>query len=336
MAPLHLLYDVKPTVLTLVKAGANRKRIFLMKEEDRAPEDKLIELPSTGRLICKAEDGADWSYFYCVVAEPGNLENAGVGDGAGSGVDDMWRDEVEIRKAAHYFAKSDRLVTGLHSTVEPYGSVVENAIAMTDFTVVDPTGNAQVIKKGSWYVGIEPTQEGRVAIENGDFTGLSLEGTGMRQRIEKADEQVDEAKTLWKRLGQALGLHGPTGSVEQQDSDQEDDDVADNAKLDAVATEVEEIKKAQGAATTAIEGLVGTVNNLIERIDTKKKDEEDEEVTPADLKKSLDEAIDGFADKIQNLSKSIDKLAEGGSSQDHTDDRQKIKKSDEPLAGLLD
>jgi hypothetical protein len=82
---------------------------------------------------------------------------------------------------------------------------------------------------------------------------------------------------------------------------------------------------------------VGTVNNLVERLDKKKTEEEVEEVSPADLKKALDESVEGFADKIEELAKSIDKLAEGSSSQDDDTDRRKIQKgSDYELAGILD
>ena len=177
MPTVHMLYDVQPTVLTLCKQGANRQRIFLKKEQ---ADEGLHVLPGGGGLIRKAE-GESWSYFYCVVAEPGQREDAGVGDGQGSGIEDEWRDEDEIRKAAHYFAKSDRLITGLHDTVEPYGALVENAVALADFEVLDPMGVKQTIRKGSWYVGIEPSDAGRKAIDAGEFTGISLEGTGLRR-----------------------------------------------------------------------------------------------------------------------------------------------------------
>lgn len=331
MPTVHLLHDVEPTVLALVKQGANRKRIFLMKENGNGSATVGI----TSRQPILKADGDSWSYFYCVVAEPGSLEDAGIGDGRGSGVDDMWRDAEEIRKAAHYFAKSQRLVTGLHDSVEPYGSVVENAIAQADFTVIDPSGVEQTILKGSWYVGIEPTEEGRKLIDAGEFTGISLEGTGYRTPVElaKSGEDPEKASVL-RRLGEMLGitlapLPKHSGTVESATPDEEDD-VADDAKMTALASEVEEIKKSQGAATTAIEGLVGTVNSLIEKLD--KKEKEDAPPDPAELKKS----IDTLADQVIAMSDSVDKLMDPGSTQHQDPDNLRKRQQANPLAGIFD
>ena len=257
MPTVNFLSDVEPTVLTLCKQGANRQRIFLKKEQ---ADEGLHVLPGGGSLIRKA-DGSDWSYFYCVVAEPGKREDAGVGDGAGSGVEDQWRDPEEIRKAAHYFAKSDKLITGLHDTVEPYGTLVENAVALADFEVLDPSGVKQVIRKGSWYVGIEPTAAGRKAIDDGSFTGLSLEGTGVREPVELAKSE-DEKRTIWNKLGEALGLT-PAESLRKgsdtltNDTSGEEKTVADTDKnTEKLSSDVEELKKSTGAATTAITGAL--------------------------------------------------------------------------------
>jgi hypothetical protein len=207
MPPVHLLYDVQPTVLTLCKQGANRQRIFLKKECGEGKAE--VELNSRPELIRKA-DGDDWSYFYCVVAEPGNLEDAGVGDGAGSGIDDMWRDEEEIRKAAHFFATSDQLVTGLHDTVEPFGAVVENAVALADIDIMDPNGVMQTIKKGSWYVGIRPSDEGKAKIDAGEFTGLSLEGSGYRELVDLQKAEQQDKRSLLRKIAEAIGVEFDT------------------------------------------------------------------------------------------------------------------------------
>ena len=289
MPTVHMLHDVQPTVLTLCKQGANRQRIFLKKEQ--ADED-LHVLPGGGGLIRKAE-GESWSYFYCVVAEPGMREDPGVGDGQGSGIEDQWRDEDEIRKAAHFFAKSDRLITGLHDTVEPYGALVENAVALADFEVMDPMGVKQTIRKGSWYVGIEPSEAGRKAIDAGEFTGISLEGTGLREPVELAKASEEEKQSIWRKLGEALGvpLREDTGRL-NDDTSREETVTVDTTKQDeALAGEVAEIKKQTGAATVAITELSGIVKGLVERFEMKEKKEKEEEKepTPADLKKSIDE-----------------------------------------------
>jgi hypothetical protein len=165
--PINLLSDVDVVAISIVKQGANRKRFYLRKAEDN---DVLFESP--GSKIVKM---SDWSVVYCVVAEPDSAEGPGVGDGLGSGIDDRWASEDEIRKAAHKFMKNGALVNKMHETLEPYGQVVENFVSQADFAV-----DGEVILKGSWVIGLEPTADGKQLIESGEFTGVSIEGTGIR------------------------------------------------------------------------------------------------------------------------------------------------------------
>lgn len=340
MPKVNLLYDVEPTVLTLCKQGANRQRIFLKKEQEGS--DDLLSLPAEPTLIKKAE-GDSWSTFYCVVAEPGRLEDPGVGDGHG-GIEDMWRDEEEIRKAAHFFAKSDRLVTGLHDTMEPFGTVVENALAHADFMVTDELGTEQTIKKGSWYVCIEPSEEGKRKIDAGEFTGLSLEGTGYREvaELRKTDGRVRDA---FRALGRSLGLsdgsslHTDSGTVSAT-TDSEDDDV-DEAQLkkaveEAVEEKAEDLQKEVSATSNAINKLTQLVENLATSIgERQRKSDEDEEPSKDDLKKAIDGLGDKFAEALDTLEEKVDALADDASAQ-HADGDRIRKQNDNPLAGLLD
>lgn len=333
---VHQLSDVQPGVLALCKQGANRQRIFLKKSMEK---ESTFELPGGQRLLRKAE-GSEWSYFYCVVAEPDALEDPGVGDGAGSGVEDVWASEDEIRKAAHHFAKSPALVTGMHDTVEPFGQVVENAIALQDFKVLAPTGEEQVIKKGSWYVGIEPTDEGKRAIDAGEFTGISLEGTGSRTLV-TLEKESGEERTLKQRVAELFGLRLPkdAGTLHHTDQEDEDEDVADE-KLTA---EVEELKKSQSATTTAIEGLTQTVNRLLSHVEkmgkTEEKKDPETETDAEKIQKSvstLQKSFEEFAGKLDSIESDVDKLADAGSKQDRGSDTIKKQTSGHALAGLLD
>ena len=145
MAATHVLYDVDPVAITLCKKGANRQRFFLRKSDDTGD---LLTLPASHRLL----KASDWSAVYCVVAEPGAEENGGLG---AEGVVDVWRDEEEIRKAAHRFSKNRAYVNAMHGAMAEQGChVVENAVALTDFDVDGVT-----IRKGSWYLAIEPSPD---------------------------------------------------------------------------------------------------------------------------------------------------------------------------------
>jgi hypothetical protein len=186
----NALSNVDVVAVSLVNKGANRKRFFLRKSaEGEDLETDLIDLTTDSSLLRKA---GDWSAVYCVVAEPGALEDAGVG---GSEVPDMWADEEEIRKACHRFAKNGALINKMHETLDQYGVMVENAIALTDIDV-----GGETIRKGSWYIAIEPNEHGRDAIESGEFTGVSIEGTGLRTLVEKSSEEDELLGTVAKAL----------------------------------------------------------------------------------------------------------------------------------------
>lgn len=167
--PINLLSDVDVVAISLVDKAANRKRFYLRKQEDVLGD--VIDLPAPHNLLLK---GNDWSVVYSVVAEPGWKENAGSGS-PGETVEDQWASADEIRRASHKFMKNGALVNRMHETLEPYGTLVENFVAQADITVGE-----EVIKAGSWVIGIEPTDEGRARIESGEFTGVSIQGTGLR------------------------------------------------------------------------------------------------------------------------------------------------------------
>ncbi len=182
----NALTDVDPKAITLCKQGANRQVIFLRKEDQ---DEELLTLPSSTALL-KADD--EWSVFYCVVAEPGAEEDPGMVGEVGSV--DVWADDGEIRKAAHRLLKNKGYVNLLHDALAAEDChLVENAVALADFEVA---GTA--IKKGSWYIAVEPGEQAKAAIECGDFTGISLEGSGTRIAIEKAGHKgkdLDSAGT---------------------------------------------------------------------------------------------------------------------------------------------
>lgn len=175
MPRVNLLSDVEVEALALVKRAANRQRWFLRKSGE--PESV-----ATRSLIAKA----DWSRVYVVVAEPGAEEDPGQGADDPT-IPDIWASEEEIAKAQRSFVRNDQATNKMHTDLAPYGTVVENAIALADFTLIDHEGMPQMIRKGSWYVAIEPTSEGRRAIEAGELTGVSIEGDGTRKLIEKYD-----------------------------------------------------------------------------------------------------------------------------------------------------
>jgi hypothetical protein len=189
--PVNLLTDVDVVAISLVNKGANRKRIYLKKSDE-----ELIDLPGREGLL----KNDDWTVAYSVVAEPGWRETAGSAS-PGETTEDLWADEKEIRTAAYRFMNNGALVNKMHESLEPYGQLVENFIAQTDFEV-----DGETIKKGSWVVGIMPSEEGRIKIDNGEMTGISIQGTGVRTISKKTGPGGDIARNQGKQFGPLKNL----------------------------------------------------------------------------------------------------------------------------------
>lgn len=326
MPKLHRLRDVDPIAIALCRKGANGQRIFL-----RKAEGELVTIAKAMPLHKAVADG--WSTLYCVVAQPDARENGGMLD---PDKVDVWDSSEEIRKAAHRLMKNRGHVNVEHGEAAE-AAIVESAVALAPIKLADCT-----VPEGAWYVGIEPSADLRKAYDDGDLTGVSLEGTGRRIEVDE-DEPTELAKGVLARLAEALGLRGTTGTLAAESD--EEIDVADIAKLEGA---VEEIAKAQSATTTAIEGLVETVNKLMDHFGSAEKrkakaeeekkhtDEEVEEPKAADIQKSIDELTETVAGKLDDLDAQVAKLAESGSSQHNEGDRIQKKANDNPLAGLLD
>lgn len=186
----HALFDVNPIAITICKKGANGQRIFLKKS---AEEDELVTLPALHKFL---KSGDEWKVFYCVVAEPGAEEDCGIGDDSGTGIVDVWKSEEEIADAAHRLLKNQGYVNAMHDALSEEGChIVENAVALNDVWIGD-----SCIKKGSWYVGIEPSPEFRAQVDAGEITGVSLEGTGYREVIAKSAPDFSARAKQAKRL----------------------------------------------------------------------------------------------------------------------------------------
>lgn len=173
-AATHSLSGVTVSRVTIVRKGANGKRWFLRKTAEPGPG---VEFATPSALLKAA---GDWSTAYVVVAAPGWVEQGGQG---AEGIHDVWKSEADIEKAAHdYLAAGgdvNRLVHG--SDTDPTLKVVESFVALADFEV-----GGEKIAKGSWCLGIRLDAEARAMVESGEITGVSIEGSGVREEIGKA------------------------------------------------------------------------------------------------------------------------------------------------------
>jgi len=296
--PVNLLSNVDVIAVSLVNKGANRKRFFLRKAADEE-KSELLTLPAQSHGLLKAED---WSAVYCVVAEPGALEDSGMG---GTDTADRWASEDEIRKACHRFAKNGGLINQMHETLDPYGAMVENAVALADFVV-----DGETIRKGSWYIAIEPNEHGRDQIEKGEFTGVSIEGTGLRTLVEKAD-------VLPVAAGSARSENEFVSSDVEQNENRNEEPVTVLAK----------IRNLLGITPTETVEVEKTVEGSTDETRTTDGEMETEEIT---------QKFDGLEEKVDNLTKSLDALVTnlGAKSEDGEVSPESVAKAVEGLAGL--
>lgn len=289
--PRNALSDVNPLALTLCKQGANRQRIFLRKTQ--TPTEDLVTLPAGRMPILKTAD--DWTVFYCVVAEPGAEEDPGlVGDQDSV---DVWASEDEIRKAAHRLLKNAAFVNTVHDgDAEPDCAIVESAVALCDLTVDSAT-----IKKGSWYVGIEPRADLRKQIDDGTIEAISLEGTGIRTPLEKANTFADVigAQQLRDSLWRATSTLEDVIFTALRDEDEDDPKAIIRTSLQQFVDFLSPMLDAvTGDGRAALAKQLGTV---VPTAEPTARQEEEMGLTEdfAALKKTTDESMTAIKDEIK-------------------------------------
>lgn len=343
MPAKNALRDVNPLALTLCKQGANRQRIFLRKTSATEAEH-MLTLPAGRMPILKTGD--DWTTFYCVVAAPGAEEDPGlVGDQDSV---DVWADAAEIRKAAHRLLKNAAFVNTEHDGPAAEGcAIVESAVALADLTVGDT-----VIAEGSWYVGIEPSAELRKSIEDGTIEAISLEGSGVRESLEKAASfgEVIGAKQLRDALWSATSTLEDVIYTALRDDDEDDPKGVIRRSLDEFVNYLAPmLDSVTGESRAALAKQLGTLRPTDER----RSDEEDQMGLAEDvaaLKKSHEEGLESVKDHLKKsdetstaliglvgkLTERVEALAGAKADDKGKDEPADIKKVVKDLGSLAD
>jgi hypothetical protein len=184
-----LLKDARIDAISLVDRGANGQEFCLFK---RAPKfvdsdgsltimednDERLAVEQYQPLIKEAPaPNGSWTTAYCVVAIPDEVDQQ----------KDVWSID-EIRKAAHGFLrKNSPLINYMHSSMDRVGNVVESYIAPSDMKLGE-----QLIKAGSWVIGVEPFPEVKKMIDEGKVTGVSVQGTSKRENFDDTRSGEDD------------------------------------------------------------------------------------------------------------------------------------------------
>jgi hypothetical protein len=123
-------------------------------------------------IMFKADD--DKQIVYGIVYEPDEEDTQG-----------ELATAEEIEKACHEFTKGDMLIKLRHKgDAIDTAKVVETYIAPVSFAIIDPWGDKQVIKKGSWIVAahIEDVKLWK-RVKDGEFNGFSMGGTAHKEPV---------------------------------------------------------------------------------------------------------------------------------------------------------
>ncbi len=113
---------------------------------------------------------------YIVVAEPSS-ETVLKADLQG----DCYKPE-DIELMAHGFMEKSQRSGEMHKSLVPGAAIVESFIAPVDYVVKTAEGEETVLK-GSWVIGQKWPDEQWAKILKGDYTGVSIGGTGHRTPI---------------------------------------------------------------------------------------------------------------------------------------------------------
>jgi len=221
------LKDINVTHISLVAKAAN-ERTFIYKSADKEPlYDNIVKIAKVDE-----EKGLVYGIVYEVEKEDaqGDLASA-----------------IEIEKAAHNFLKSlnNRNVDTQHNFKGEGACVVESWIVRKgDEIFPDAT-------PGAWAVTIElEKEELKKAVKNGDYTGLSMAGTAIREDIAITDKSLTETiKSVFENV-----LKSFKSGEKSQKVDKEAIEKEIRSELEPILKERDELKnRAQKAEILAAE-----------------------------------------------------------------------------------
>ncbi|MCH1722673.1 XkdF-like putative serine protease domain-containing protein [Lactococcus formosensis] len=271
---MRKLENVKVTHVSYVDKAANKKKFFLTKSAAEPTFETEV------KLLTKAEDPQ--KLVYGVVYEP-DAEDAH-GD---------FMDAETIEKAAHDFMENYQQIDKQHDFTTQAGKVVESYIAPTEMKIGKST-----ISQGTWVLVTKATDEMWEDIQKGEFTGYSLAGSAEVEEIEKATSDIFNKRKTYRDINAAIdAFRAATWSIldkyEETDADKLEGIQNEINELSALITGIQPVTKA-----VTKQGLISMVKSIF---NTKK--EEEVEMTPTELKKALEEALQPVNDRLAAIEK---------------------------------
>lgn len=154
-----ILSDLGLETVSWVENPSQDSMFVMMKNSDN--------LVKKSTSIYKEPEENNWETVYGPVMRPNDIDKDG--DIAPA---------HDIRKAAHEFMAEGRVkqFDTDHDLNTGKGTLVESWILKEDKEYELPDGSKETIEEGSWMVGVQPNQEVKERIENGEITGWSIFG----------------------------------------------------------------------------------------------------------------------------------------------------------------
>lgn len=279
---MRKLENVTVTHVSYVDKAANKKKFFLTKSEKEPTFETKV------RLVTKTDDPQ--KLVYGVVYEPEIEDSHG---------DYMEADTIE--KAAHGFMENFQQIDKQHDFTTNAGKVVESYVAPVDMTFDDD----EKITKGSWVLVTKATDEMWESIQKGEFTGYSLAGSAEVEEVQKRTKDNFNRRKVHRDIDAAIDAFR---SATWQVMDNYED--TDAEKIAGIQSEIQELSELVSNATPI--NKTATKQGLIEMVKSFfiAKKEEEEEMTPEELKKALEEALTPISKRLDDLEKDEEKAEE--------------------------
>lgn len=212
----RLLEGVVIEEVSLVKRGANNKRIFFAKSAERKETDQKIDVDI--RTFAKKDDnGNDFAFIDSETGERMHVLKCVLYEPDVADLQDDIMTEQEIANAYYNFAKNYGDIKHNHSGESGYASFVGGGIELKDTKICD-----EFIKKGSAVIDIAVDDKTFELYKSGEIDSVSMGGyftTSKEVEIEKTMKEDNEKLGVLKFMAKFLGFGEITISDEKPEND---------------------------------------------------------------------------------------------------------------------
>ena len=280
------LKNVEVLYISLVDAGANKKKIIWKSADSGSPD---IE-----RLFRIIKVDAEKRMVYGIVYAPGEVDTEG---------DTMEAEEIE-KMAYNFMAKRRTTNVDLQHDFEgDEGFVAESWIIRKN----DPLFGDE--PEGAWAVGIKVTNDDTwEAVKKGDIAGLSMGGFSEAEPLGKTEDKQHPIRKFFSRL---FAPRLPVSKDFLSEYKQSTLRSATWALNDALMKVIDnpEIEDKEGAIRDSVEQFMNFINGEMTMKDDGKKPDDNNQpdgATPA----AVDEQLNALTEKLDTALSKIDDLGE--------------------------